>query len=106
MGQITKDNDNCYEQFAKDFHVFRPEEAFLLAQQKVDGIDKENFDLEVVDFRNDSYCPEASILELLTGYQSTDYMEYVMEILLSFCEKMRRRWYLVIDGWKIIMAWR
>lgn len=85
--KLQKDNDNCYEQFAKDFHVFRPEEAFLLAQQKVDGIDKENFDLEVVDFRNDSYCPEASILELLTGYQSTDYMEYVMEILLSFCEK-------------------
>lgn len=53
--KLQKDNDNCYEQFVKDFHVFRPEEAFLLAQQKVDEIDKENFDLEVVDFRNDPF---------------------------------------------------
>lgn len=84
---LKKSHDICYSDFVKDFHIFRPEEAFLLAQQIIEEIDLEEFDAQVVDFSKNVFCQEKSVLAYLTGYQYSEYLEYVMELLLKYCSK-------------------
>lgn len=84
---LQKNQDLCYEQFAKDFHVFKPEEAFLLAKYKIDSIQNEEIDVIKVDFDKNIFCNQETILEFLTGYQVSEYMDYVIEILLDYCGK-------------------
>lgn len=87
----------CFENFVKDFHVFRPEEAFLLAQMKIDGIRNEEFNICNVDFNKNTFCHEESVLEFLGGYQFSDHMNYVMEILLNYSEKNDKT---IVSGYK------
>lgn len=94
---LQKNQDVSFEQFVKDFHVFRPEEAFLIAQQKINNIKNEEIDINNIDFTKNSYCHEETVLELLTGYQNSEYMDYVMEILLDYCGKTREA---LVSGYK------
>ena len=80
-------NDTYYDDFVKDFHVFRPEEAFLQAQQIIDSILPEKYDVHTIDFSNNVFCHEESVLAYLEGYQYSDYLEYVIEMLLDYCSK-------------------
>ena len=84
---LKKCGDSCYDDFVRDFHIFRPEEAFVLAQQKIDKIDLEDFDFLTVDFSKNVFCQEESVLQYLTGYQYSEYLECVMELLLNYCSK-------------------
>lgn len=77
----------CYNDFVKDFHVFRPEEAFLLAQQEIESIHSEELDTSTVDFSENVFCHEDSVLAYLEGYEYSEYLEYAMEMLLKYCSK-------------------
>jgi len=79
--------DECYEDFVKDFHVFRPEKAFLLAQRSIDAINSEEFAVTTVDFSANVYTKDESVLAYLTGYQHSEYLEYVIDILFKYCSK-------------------
>lgn len=89
--------DSCYDDFVKDFHIFRPEEAFVLAQQIIDKINLEEFDVLTVDFSKNVFCQEESVLEYLTGYQYSEYIEYVIELLLNYCSKTAET---LVSGYK------
>lgn len=94
---LKESNDPCYNDFVRDFHVFRPLEAFLLVQQVVESIDSEEFDACTVDFSKHVFCSEKSILAYLGGYQYSEYLEYVMEILLEYCSKTAET---LVSGYK------
>lgn len=85
--KLKSTRDTAYKDFAKDFHVFRPEESFLLAQQIIENIASEEFDIYKIDLSKNSYCLHEDVLHFLSGYQYSDYLEYVIEILLEYCSK-------------------
>lgn len=89
--------ETCYNDFVKDFHVFRPEEAFLLAQQEIESINSEEFDVCTVDFSKNVFGHEESVLVYLKGYEYSEYLEYVMEMLLEYCSKTAKT---LVSGYK------
>lgn len=84
---LQNNADNVFEDFARDFHLFRPEEAFIIAQNKIEKIIPEEFSCENVDFSRHVFCNHSKILSYLEGYQYSDYHEYVIELLLKYSSK-------------------
>lgn len=85
---LEKTKDPCYNDFTKDFHVFRPTESFLLARQLINDIPSEKYDASSVDFSKNRFCDKEGILAYLSGYQySSEHLQCVMEILLEYCSK-------------------
>lgn len=82
--------DRCYTDFVKDFHIFNPEEAFLQANEIIEQIKEEKFLSESTDVERNSYCVDADVLSYLTGYQYSEYMSYVMELLIIYCSKNKK----------------
>lgn len=89
--------ETCYNDFVKDFHIFRPEEAFLLAQQEIESINSEEYDACTVDFSKNVFWCEKSVLAYLEGYEYSEYFEYVMEMILEYCSKTART---LVSGYK------
>ena len=89
--------DACFNDFARNFHVFRPEEAFVLAQQEIESINSEEFDACTVDFSKNVFCHEESVLAYLEGYQYSEYLECVIDLLLEYCSKTTKT---LVSGYK------
>lgn len=90
-------NDTCYNDFVKDFHVFRPEEAFLLAKQLIDNIKSDKFDASTVDFTKNVFCYEEAVLVYLNGYHYSEYLGCMMDILIEYCSKTDKT---LVSGYK------
>lgn len=84
---LKNSQDTIYEDFVKDFHVLRPEEAFLLVEKKIKTIEKKEFDATNVDFNRNVFLHEESILSYLEGYQHSEYLNYVLELLFAYASK-------------------
>ncbi len=95
--KLKTSKEPCYSDFVKDFHIFRPEEAFLLAQQEIESINSEELDASTVDFSKNVFCQEDSVLVYLEGYEYSEYLEYVMEMLLEYCSKTMKT---LVSGYK------
>lgn len=82
-------NSNSYEfdQFSKDFHLFNIEESLLLARNKINEMNKEDFDVFDIDFNKNSFLNDDTVLPYLTGYQYVDELECVLELFVGFCSK-------------------
>ena len=80
-------DNTLYQDFVRDFHVFKPEEAFIEAQQQIEHIEKKEYDPTDVKFNKNVFCDEESILRYMQGYDNSDYLDYVMELLLEFVDK-------------------
>lgn len=85
-------NSNSYEfdQFSKDFHLFNIEESLLLARNKINEMNKEDFDVFDIDFNNNSFLNDDTVLPYLTGYQYFDELECVLELFVEFCSKNKK----------------
>lgn len=94
---LNREKHPCYENFVKDFHVFRPETAFIMAQQKIKSINKEEFNVYKVDFSQNIVDPNESILEFLSGYKNSDHLDYVMELLLDYVSMTSKT---MVSGYK------
>lgn len=79
--------DSCFDKFAMYFHIFRPEQAFLLAKSKIDKIETENFNPFDVNLSKNEFDENESVLNYLTGYQLSDKIEYVMGLLFLYASK-------------------
>lgn len=79
--------DSCFDEFAMYFHIFRPEQAFLLAKSKIDKIETENFNPFDVNLSKNEFDENESVLNYLTGYQLSDKIEYVMGLLFLYASK-------------------
>lgn len=94
---LKESEDTCYRDFTRDFHVFRPEEAFLLAQQIIENINPEEFNACALDVSQNVFCSEESVLQYLDGYQYSEYLECVVELFLEYCSKTANTF---ISGYK------
>lgn len=83
-----KDNSNLdYEHFVEDFHVLDPEESFLFVQSKLQNLQEGDFDPLTVDFKINEGSSDRDVLNFLTGYHNSNYLNYVMDLLLEYCTK-------------------
>ena len=83
---FKSENDRIFEDFAREFHVFRPSEAFIIANDKIELIPQKPYKGTPIDFlhgtlRNDE------ILGFLTGYHYSSYLDTVLELLIKYIEK-------------------
>lgn len=85
--KFKKTEDAIYYKFVEDFHIFRPEEGFLLASDWIKRIEPEEILLENVDYNKSHFGVNDSPLKLLQGYKNSEYIDYVIEILLDYCAR-------------------
>lgn len=85
--KFKNNGDECFADYVRDFHCFKPEEGFLLAQEELQTISEDAYNVYEVNFSKSIFDKRESILQLLSGYQYSDYLEYVISILLSYCKK-------------------
>lgn len=95
--KLKTSKEKCYNDFVKDFHVFRPEEAFLLAKQLIDNIKSDKFDASTVDFTKNVFCYEEAVLVYLNGYHYSEYLGCMMDILIEYCSKTDKT---LVSGYK------
>ena len=89
-GKFKEKNDENYYDFVNHFHLFRPEEGFLVAKNSIEKIEKEKIFVEKVDFNKNIFEHTKNILNLLSGYDRREHLEYidnVIELLIEYCEK-------------------
>lgn len=85
--RLKDEKSPLYRDFVIDFHYFRPEEGFLLAQMEIEGTSQEGFKANEVDFSQNVYDQNESILRLLAGYNNSDDLQCVLELLLKYASK-------------------
>lgn len=95
--KLKESNDTCFEKFVEDFHVFKAEEGFLLAKERIDRIKQEQFYPMIVDFSKNEHNINENILSLLEGYYCSDFLNYVVELLIDYCGKSVKT---LITGYK------
>lgn len=78
-----------FDDFVVTFHTFRPEESFIIAQDKICKIKPEEVDGRTIDFDKCPFNSDDNILGLLSGYEHTSYMKTVVELLLEYAGKSR-----------------
>lgn len=84
---LKKENHQCYERYVQDFHLFRPEEGFITAKEKIDNIANKGFIAKDVSFSEGLNEKYDSILNLLTNYHNSKYLNYVLELYIDFISK-------------------
>ena len=76
--------------FVEDFHVFNPEESFILAKKKIDDINKQEFSIFEINVTENVYDENDSVLKLLRGYEHSEYIEYVIDLLLNYSSRGKK----------------
>ena len=84
---LEEQNDPCFDEFVKTFHVFMPEEGFLKAIEKIEKIPEREYDGKQIDFEKGGARYDDEILGLLTGYCYTHHLGTVIEILKDYVSK-------------------
>lgn len=86
--KFQKNHVSCFDDFAKTFHIFNPIEGFKLAITSIRNIPDKEIEWSNIDFNTSkNYCAEAECLSYLTGYQNSDHMTEVLDILFEYCKK-------------------
>ena len=81
------DNAACFDDFARVFHQFRPEEALIIADEKIKKIPQEEIATRHIDFEKSTFKSGEEILGFLTGYENSPYFETVIELLMEYSQK-------------------
>ena len=80
-------NSQYYESFVRDFHIYKPIKGFKIADEKIKSIEEEEFNITEIDFdRKGSYNSD-SPLEYLTGYQNSNELLRVYQLLMKYAGK-------------------
>ena len=88
--KLKNEGSPLYKDFVVDFHCLRPEEGFLFAQKVIDSISQENFKANEIDFSKNIYEQDESILRLLEGYDKSNDLNCVLELLLRYASRTRK----------------
>lgn len=76
-----------YIDFARAFHVFRPEEAFSIANRMIDALPQQEIISRPIDVTKGSAHSADDILGFLTGYSCHDDIRTAIELLLLYAQK-------------------
>lgn len=94
---FENNNDPCFDDFVKFFHVFRPEDSFVIAHDKIQKIPEDFIDNTLIDFDKNVMRDNYGVLDILTGYQNSKYIEVVVELLIEYIRKSKDN---AITGYK------
>ena len=85
--RYEKENDQCFRDFVLTFHTVLPEEAFLIAADKIQKIQEQDYDGEKIDFTKNTFKSDDTIINLLSGYGYTRHIETAIELLVEYVSK-------------------
>lgn len=93
--------EQCFNDFAVTFHVFQPEEAFLIASDGIQNLPSEEFVDGYVDFEKSTMINSAdqNILGMFSGYDNSKYLKTAMELLLEYVSKSAEK---AVNGYQFI----
>lgn len=60
--RYEKEKEQCFDDFVLTFHTFRPEQAFLIAAEKIQKIQKCDYTDEVIDFKKSETLSDDNIV--------------------------------------------
>lgn len=89
--QFEHDKSPYFLDFATVFHVFKPEEAFVIANDKIDNICQEEFSNSKIDFNKNIFKSDDDILGFFTGYHYSEYLRTVVELLIEYAGKSEEK---------------
>ena len=85
---IFHDNNTAFfVEFARVFHMFCPEEAFVIAKEKIDKIEQKALGNKRIDFKRNAFRNEDEVLGFLTGYHLTIHFNTAMDLFLEYSKK-------------------
>lgn len=87
---FAKNGDSCYNSFILDFHTFNPEESFIFAEESINKIAPEIFNPFKSKEEQHQFDSNSDLLSFLEGYENSDYIDNVIELLVNYCSKSER----------------
>lgn len=85
--KFEKENFQYYESFVRDFHIYKPIKGFKIADEKIKSIEEEEFNITEIDFDRKGFYNSDSPLEYLTGYQNSNELLRVYQLLMKYAGK-------------------
>lgn len=85
--KFKQEKEACFDDFVRVFHMFRSEEAFIIASEKIEKIPQEEVTDQHIDFEKGTFRSGEEILGLLTGYKYSHHFETVIELLVEYSQK-------------------
>ena len=74
LNRYEKEKEQCFDDVVLTFHTFRPEQAFLIAAEKIQKIQKCDYTDEVIDFKKSETLSDDNIVGLLSGYSYSSHI--------------------------------
>ena len=85
--KFEKENSQYYESFVRDFHVYKPIKGFKIADEKIKSIEEKEFNITEINFDRKDFYNSNSPLEYLTGYQNSNELLKVYQLLMKYAGK-------------------
>ena len=85
--KFEKEDSQYYESFVRDFHIYKPIIGFKIADEKIKSIEEKEFNITEIDFDRKGFYNGNSPLEYLTGYQNSNELLRVYQLLMKYAGK-------------------
>lgn len=85
--KFEKENSQYYESFVRDFHIYNPIKGFRIANEKINSIEEKEFNITEIDLDKKRFHISNSPLEYLIGYQNSDELLKVYQLLMKYAGK-------------------
>lgn len=85
--KFEKENSQYYESFVRDFHIYNSIKGFKIADEKIKSIEEKEFNITEIDFDRRGFYNSNSPLEYLTGYQNSNELLRVYQLLMKYAGK-------------------
>ena len=84
--EFEKEDSSLFWEYVKTFHIFKPEESFILVKKEIEKIDKEEFNPFTIDFSKKESISD-DLLNILGGYKGSEYINIVLSLLDIYASK-------------------
>ena len=85
--KFEEENSQYYESFVRNFHIYRPITGFKIADEKIKSIEEKEFNITEINFDRKGLYNSNSPLEFLTGYQNSNKLLKVYQLLMKYAGK-------------------
>ena len=85
--KFEKETSQYYESFVRDFHIYKPIKGFKIAIEKIKSIEEKEFNITEINFDRRDFYNSNSPLEYLTGYQNSNELLKVYQLLMKYAGK-------------------
>ena len=85
--KFEEEKSQYYESFVRDFHIYKPVTGFKIADEKIKSIEEKEFNITEINFDRTGFHNSDSPLEFLTGYQNSNELLKVYQLLMKYAVK-------------------